>query len=83
MSQESKDNLVVYGKPGCVQCTFTTRELGKLELPYKYVDVTSTPEAEKEFRSLDLGLTLPVVVAGADKWVGFRVDKLRGLKNAE
>lgn len=70
--------IVVYGKPGCVQCAFTTRELDKQHLTYSYIDVTLNLTAEEQVK--DMGFTsLPVVTTKDDKWYGFRPDRIRKL----
>ena len=77
---ESQQLTVVYGKPGCVQCQYTTRLLDKEEKPYKYVDITVNEVAYQEVRAM--GLTgLPVVVTNSgQQWTGFSPDRIRGIQ---
>lgn len=68
----------VYGKPGCMQCKFTVKELARLDIPHEYIDITVNPMAEETVK--EMGFTsLPVVVTNNDKWSGFKVDKIRSL----
>lgn len=81
--------VTVYGKPKCVQCEYTCKELDKLvekgQLPgYEYRDVTTDSEAAKDVRAT--GVTqLPVIVVSnerrTERWSGFKIDKLRGLRS--
>lgn len=80
MSQESKDDLIVYGAPGCVQCRYTTKLLEKEQIPFKYVDVSQDDEAARRIGGGQGKLQLPVVEARGDRWNGFSPDKLRSLK---
>lgn len=71
--------VLVYTKPGCVQCEHTAKQLSKLEIPYQMIDVTVSKEAMDKV--LATGKTqMPYVVAGDDSWHGLKVDKLRALK---
>lgn len=72
--------ITVYGKPDCVQCEYTTKELKRKHLPYTYFDVTEDEVARKVV--LDSGKTqLPmVVVEGREPWFGFRPQMIRDLQ---
>jgi glutaredoxin len=86
-------SVVVYGKPDCVQCAYTCKELDTMvdkgQLPgYQYRDVMTDPDAEKEAKAIGLELksmNLPIVVVRnkhrAERWSGFKIEKLRGLKS--
>lgn len=82
MQSQESNSLTVYGRPGCMQCRFTTRELDKLKIPYVYVDISINVVAEGELK--DMGFSsLPVVVSQAEKWAGFKVDKIRSINNGQ
>ncbi len=75
----SEQVVTVYGKPGCVQCKYTCRELEINCIPFTYIDVTTNPVALQQVQ--EMGFTeLPVVVAGDETWSGFRINKLRNMK---
>ena len=78
-SQDSRP-VKVYGKPGCVQCKFTVRELEKLDVPYDYIDITVNVVAEERIKSMGF-TTLPVVITPEAKWAGLKVDNIRRLRN--
>ena len=70
--------ITVYSKPACVQCTATTREMDRKNIPYTYIDLTKDADAMTIVR--DLGyMQAPVIVAGDDHWAGFRPDKIAKL----
>ena len=72
--------VLVYSKPGCVQCVHTVKQLAKLGVPHRVIDVTQDRQAEQLVR--DTGdLQMPYVVAGDQTWHGFRIEKIRGLSN--
>lgn len=64
---------VVFGKPGCVQCTATTRALDASGVEYTYRDVSTDPAALQAVKALGY-MAAPVVVAGDRHWSGFRPD---------
>lgn len=70
--------ITVYSKPACVQCTATTNELERKNIPYKYVDLTKDAEAMDTVRGMGY-MQAPVVVAGDEHWAGFRPDKISAL----
>lgn len=82
-------NIIVYSKPDCVQCDWTKRQLDKMELSYQDIDVTQDRAAKRDVDNMIIDgkpvMTLPVVVVSnsrrADKWSGFRIEKIRGLKS--
>lgn len=74
--------VVVYTRPNCIQCRYTTRELDRLALEYVKVNVDEDDEARDAVVAYgrESGTTqLPVVVTGAGTWTGFSPDKLRAL----
>lgn len=74
-------SAVVYGRPGCVQCRYTIRELERLAVEHIYVDISHDVEAAEAVAATGL-TTLPVVVTEHEVWGGFKLDKLRGLAAA-
>ena len=78
-SQESRP-VEVYGKPGCMQCKFTVKELEKQDIPHQYIDISVNEVAAEQVKSMGF-TTLPVVVAGESKWAGLKLDNIRGLRN--
>lgn len=70
--------VVVYGRPGCVQCAATTRQMTRLGIDYLTIDVDTDAGAAQSVR--DLGyLALPVVVTTEGHWSGFRPDGISAL----
>lgn len=68
----------VYGKPGCVQCKFTTKTLDTLGISYEYHDITENQVARQRVEQMGLK-SLPVVQAGERRWTGFSPDKIKEL----
>lgn len=71
-------NVTVYTKPACVQCTATFKALDQGHVDYGIVDISVDAGARDYVMSLG-HLRVPVVVAGADHWSGFRPDRIREL----
>lgn len=71
------DEVTVYSKPSCVQCTATYRALDKAGITYRIIDVTQDP-ASLDYISEDLGYRQApvVVVTDQDHWSGFRPDHI-------
>jgi glutaredoxin-like protein NrdH len=74
-------SVVLYTKPGCVQCDATHRHLTRSGVPFESVDVTQSPQALEHARSLGYS-SAPVVITQNDHWSGYRPDKLNTLKTA-
>lgn len=78
--------IVVYTKPGCVQCIYTKNELEKKYLNYQDIDVTKDRDAERDVRAMGFS-AMPVVIVshahggGVQRWAGLKLDKLRSLAN--
>lgn len=70
--------IIVYSKPGCVQCTVTTRALEARKLSYDVVDITQDPAAMDRVTRLGYRQA-PVVIAGEKHWAGFRPDLIANL----
>ena len=74
--------IVVYGKPMCVQCDATYRQLGKLGIQYDKVDVSQNDEALETIKQLGYQQAPVVIVYNDDgsiceSWSGFRPDRLK------
>jgi glutaredoxin-like protein NrdH len=76
--------IIVYSKPGCMQCKYTHLALQKLGLIYQDIDVMKDQDAARDAARLG-HRTLPVVVVsyahggGSEHWAGFRPDRLNAL----
>ena len=68
----------VYSKPACVQCKFTKSTMDKLGIAYETIDVTEDEQALAHITGLGFQ-QLPVVIAGDQKWAGFKPDKIKEL----
>lgn len=77
---ENEIEVVVYEKPGCMQCKSTTRWLEKNNIPYRSADASSAVEKLKAqgFSSVPV-----VMVNGAGgqikAWSGYRPDQLKSV----
>lgn len=71
----TKNGIVVYTKPSCVQCSATYRSLDKKGIAYTKVDISQDVKALEFVRSLG-HMQAPVVVTPTDNWSGFRPDKI-------
>lgn len=67
--------VTVYSKPGCVQCTATTRALDAKAIRYDVIDLAADDEAMTFIVSLGYRQA-PVVVADDQHWSGFRPDMI-------
>lgn len=73
--------VLVYGKPECVQCIYTVKQLVEKDIPYEYHDIIAEEDARRVV--LESGKTqLPFVVAGPDSWHGFYPDRIKALVSA-
>ena len=72
--------ITVYSKPRCVQCDMTKKQLEKLGIEHRVIDVTADPEAYSYVKSLGYSQAPVVVVGdGDDHWGGFRFEKIKAL----
>lgn len=70
--------VTVYTKPGCVQCTATTKALEAKGIPYELIDLVEDAEAYAFVVTLGYRQA-PVVVADDEHWAGFRPDRIGAL----
>lgn len=80
-------HIVIYTKPGCIQCEWTQKQFDKMELTYLTIDITRDKDAERDVMaaSAELGsTTMPYVVVSnsvrTERWFGFKLDKIRSLR---
>lgn len=67
--------ITVYTNPNCVQCVQTKKYFDAEGVPYSVVDLAEDKAALDMV--LELGFSsAPVVIAGKEKWSGFRMNKL-------
>jgi len=71
-------SVIVYSNPNCTACEQTKRFLTVKGIEFESKMIQDSPEVfalieEKGYASA------PVVVAGANSWAGFRLDKLNNL----
>lgn len=81
--------IVIYGKSECVQCHYTKVWLDRPpKLQYEYIDIEKDAAAEhdakKIIRDEKLNTTWPLVIVSngyrTGHWTGFRIDRLKGLR---
>ena len=85
MDRNTGDEVVVYGRANCVQCTATGRKLKAMGVPYAYRDVDN-PENSRDAERVAARLgarQLPLVVAGEQEWAGYRPDLIERLRTPE
>lgn len=71
-------SVIVYSKPGCVQCVATVNHLSEAGVKFCVVDLVDQPEALEVVKSLGY-LQAPVVVTSRGHWSGYRPDALSSL----
>jgi glutaredoxin-like protein NrdH len=76
------ENVIVYSKENCVQCTATMRTLTQRGIAFKHVDVEKDQEALATLKELGYRQA-PVVVAGTEHWSGYRPDMINKLKQSQ
>ena len=76
------NEITVYTKPACVQCSAVFRALDNAGIEYRKVDISTDPEAREYVMALGY-LQAPVVYAGPDNhFSGFRPDRIKTLAAA-
>ncbi|MGP3590865.1 glutaredoxin-like protein NrdH [Vagococcus sp. WN89Y] len=71
--------ITIYTKNDCVQCHATKRAMESRGLAFEMVNVDHTPQAADALRAMGFR-QLPVVIAGEEKWSGFRPDMINRLR---
>lgn len=71
--------VTVYTQDNCQPCKMTKRELGKLDISYKEINLSENPQAIDALREQGF-MSAPVVITDSgDKWAGFMPTKIRSL----
>lgn len=70
--------VIVYSTSRCPQCNATKRQLDRMGVPYRQIDVTVDTEASAMLRAAGYRQA-PVVMDGDRVWTGYRPDLLRTL----
>lgn len=73
--------ITIYTRNDCVQCHATKRAMENRGLTFEMVNVDHSPEAADALRAMGFR-QLPVVIAGEEKWSGFRPDLINRLHAA-
>lgn len=75
----TKQNIVLYSKPDCMQCMFTKKHLDQLGVAYEIRDVSVFEDSLEEVKAMGFQ-SVPVVHAeGVQAFNGFRPDLLEQL----
>jgi glutaredoxin-like protein NrdH len=72
--------VVVWRKPGCVQCDQTEREFNKRGIIYQVKRLDRSPKAVERFLELGL-LSAPIVETDDRRWSGFRLNRIESLES--
>ena len=72
------DTVTVFTTPNCAACRQTKRQFDKLGVVYDSIDLTQHPEQAEIFKEAGLAQA-PIVVAGDQRWSGFRLEKIQGV----
>lgn len=74
--------VIVYTRPGCVQCSATTTLMDRLGIDYELIDISNAPRVVT-FLQGEGHKSLPVVFVDyeeyTDSWCGFRPDLIKKL----
>jgi glutaredoxin-like protein NrdH len=73
-------NVTVYTNKNCVQCDATKRWLEQNKINFKTALISDSPEVDALIKEKNFQAA-PVVVAGEMSWSGFRLEKLKTIKN--
>jgi glutaredoxin-like protein NrdH len=75
-------SVVLYSKPGCVQCNSSERKFKKENIEYVKIDITQDEDAYN--RVVELGYAqVPVIeTEDGDHWSGYQPEKIEALKPA-
>lgn len=70
--------VTVYSKNNCMQCNMTKKELVKLGVDFKEINLDEQPEYIQQVK--DLGFSsAPVIQTTDETWAGFQPAKLKAL----
>lgn len=75
------DQVIIWSKPRCVQCTATYRALDDKGIDYIVEALDENPEAIQALRNANI-LQAPFVQTATDAWTGFRPDKINEIAAA-
>jgi glutaredoxin-like protein NrdH len=73
-------NVTVYTNKNCVQCDATKRWLEQNKINFETALISDSPEVDALIKEKNFQAA-PVVVAGEMSWSGFRLEKLKTIKN--
>jgi glutaredoxin-like protein NrdH len=69
----------IYTKPQCPACYYTAAWLKKHRIPYEAHSLEASPEA-MELAASKGYTAAPVVIAGAECWAGFQIERLMAIR---
>lgn len=73
MTQEKNDTIIIYTHPDCDYSAAAKDQLVQLEIPFKEIDISLSPESLAELEQLTGGERItPVIVEGDQVTVGFQ-----------
>ena len=72
--------VTVYSNPNCVQCEATKRWLTTHKINFDTKYISESPEIEALIQEKGY-VAAPIVVADGLSWSGFRLEKLKTIKN--
>lgn len=75
----TKQDVILYSKPNCMQCMFTKKHLDQIGAAYEIRDVSVSEEALEEVRAMGFQSVPVVHAAGMQAFNGFRPDLLEQL----
>lgn len=75
--------VLLYSKPGCVQCNSSERKLKKEGIEYVKIDVTQDEDAYERVVSLGYAQVPVLETEDGDHWSGFQPEKIEALKPAD
>lgn len=75
---DPEPDVVMYWRPGCPSCSSLRRELDRMKLPYKAVDIWDDSDAAAFVRSVAHGNeTVPTVAVGSTAMVNPSAGQVR------
>lgn len=80
--------IVIYGRPDCTACHWTKKWMDRLGLHYQDINIDADQYAAHDVRQIvranKLNESLPLVIVSngrqTQRWTGFRIDRIRGLR---